>query len=292
MPVFSCMASRFGDAGVDELFSAMMERISPHSELEWIIETAPVRAPDMATIIPTKRQRYLSDLADGIRTYKANARAKRKIAAKADGLHRAMNALGAEVPPMAGEFKGPSDGDDAALIRVGHLYNETIAELSDEERRLLAQVPELRTNYGAEKYSYTVRGREIEVNNYTETLSGTQVPKVALPRFEDWGELLEWRLLENVPGEFPFTAGVFPYKRTGEDPTRMFAGEGHPERTNRRFHYVSLGQPAARLSTAFDSVTLYGRDPAVRPDVYGKVGNSGVMLQPSMTPNAFTLASI
>ena len=135
-----------------------------------------------------------------------------------------------------------------------------------------------KSNYRSENFSYFVRGKEIKVANFTESLSHTQIPKIAVPKFEDWGDIVEWTMKENFPGEFPYTAGVFPFKRQGEDPTRMFAGEGGPERTNRRFHYVSKGMPAARLSTAFDSVTLYGEDPDERPDIYGKVGNSGVSI--------------
>ena len=130
--------------------------------------------------------------------------------------------------------------------------------------------------YTAENYIYNVRGKEIKQPLYTESLSHIKIAKVSLPKYNDWGDILRWQLTENVPGEFPYAAGVFPLKRTGEDPTRMFAGEGGPERTNKRFHYVSLGQPAKRLSTAFDSVTLYGENPDVRPDIYGKIGNSGV----------------
>lgn len=130
--------------------------------------------------------------------------------------------------------------------------------------------------YRNELYSYTIRNKEINIKTHSESLSHTKIPKIALPKYEAWGDILFWTLEENVPGEFPFTAGLFPFKRTGEDPTRMFAGEGSPERTNRRFHYVSLGMPAKRLSTAFDSVTLYGNDPAIRPDIYGKIGNAGV----------------
>ncbi|MBL8004325.1 MAG: hypothetical protein JNL36_04420 [Candidatus Kapabacteria bacterium] len=135
-----------------------------------------------------------------------------------------------------------------------------------------------KAQYKNEQYSYTVRGKEIKVDNYTTSLSHSKIPKVSFPNFQDWGQIVEWSMKENVPGEFPYTAGVYPFKRTGEDPTRMFAGEGGPERTNKRFHYLSLGMPAARLSTAFDSVTLYGEDPDYRPDIYGKIGNSGVSI--------------
>ncbi|HEX7599404.1 MAG TPA: methylmalonyl-CoA mutase family protein, partial [Polyangia bacterium] len=151
-----------------------------------------------------------------------------------------------------------------------------LGELHLDSRRLIHDWSELKRSYTEPENIYVVRGREIHTENYTASLSGSKVPKVALPPYSGWGELLRWQLLENLPGRFPFTAGVFEYKRVGEDPTRMFAGEGTPERTNKRFHYVSQGQPAVRLSTAFDSVTLYGEDPHVRPDIYGKVGNSGV----------------
>lgn len=151
-------------------------------------------------------------------------------------------------------------------------------QLDREVRHLLSTWDEKKALYQGEHYTYSVRGREIKVENYTESLAHTRIPKIALPRFKDWGEIVRWCMQENVPGEFPYTAGVYPFKRTNEDPTRMFAGEGGPERTNKRFHYVSRGMSAARLSTAFDSVTLYGEDPDHRPDIYGKIGNSGVSI--------------
>lgn len=152
------------------------------------------------------------------------------------------------------------------------------AQLDAEVRQLLTSWEEKKALYRGEFYTYRVRGREIKVENFTESLSHTRIPKIALPQFKDWGEIVRWCMQENVPGEFPYTAGVYPFKRTNEDPTRMFAGEGGPERTNRRFHYLSKNMPAARLSTAFDSVTLYGEDPDHRPDIYGKIGNSGVSI--------------
>jgi len=166
---------------------------------------------------------------------------------------------------------------------------EVISELKNQfekmKRQLDAECLELienwhakKQNYAGEFFTYHVRGKDIKVENHTESLSHTQITKIGLPRYESWGDLLQWQLQENVPGEFPYTAGIYPFKREGEDPTRMFAGEGGPERTNKRFHYVSLGMPAKRLSTAFDSVTLYGRDPHIRPDIYGKIGNSGVSI--------------
>ncbi len=275
MPVFSCTASRYGDVGVDRLFKHLMECLTQTSGQDWSPGPLPERAPSMSVVVPPGRERYLSEISGTIRDYRAHVSTQAGAAARADGLYRALAALGHSLP--IGE-RATEDLPSPTASEIASLYNQTLDQLSAEERALITSMKDLREAYTSNEYSYSVRGREIKVDNYTETLSGNRIPKVALPSTEDWGELLNWRLLENVPGEFPFTAGVFPFKRAGEDPTRMFAGEGHPERTNRRFHYLSRGQSAARLSTAFDSVTLYGRDPAVRPDIYGKVGNSGVSI--------------
>ncbi|MCB9529565.1 MAG: cobalamin B12-binding domain-containing protein [Myxococcales bacterium] len=283
MPVFACVASRYGDAGVDALFGHLMGLVDARDDgAAWDPGPLPDRAPKLGVVVPPERERYLSEVADAVRGHHAGADAQAAVAAKADGLRRALKALGDRVPGVAQSYaEAATDAAlaatvDQAAARLRALYDAALGELTPANRSLLASVPALRAAYTAESHAYTVRGREIRVENYIETLSGNRIPKVALPTTDDWGDLLRWRLTENVPGEFPYTAGVFPYKRQGEDPTRMFAGEGGPERTNRRFHYLSKGQPAARLSTAFDSVTLYGRDPAERPDVYGKVGNSGV----------------
>jgi methylmalonyl-CoA mutase len=158
------------------------------------------------------------------------------------------------------------------------LYEELVGELKPEVRKIIEEWDSTTNNYRNEEFTYMVRNKEIKVANFIESLSHTKIPKISIPTFKDWGEIVRWTMRENFPGEFPFTAGVYPFKRTGEDPTRMFAGEGGPERTNKRFHYLSHGMPAARLSTAFDSVTLYGEDPALRPDIYGKIGNSGVSI--------------
>lgn len=167
---------------------------------------------------------------------------------------------------------------DSAIEDVRHLYDELIGQLKPEVKRILDEWENTTQNYRNEEFTYTVRNKQINVANFIESLSHTKIPKIAIPQFKDWGEIVRWSLRENFPGEFPYTAGVYPFKRTGEDPTRMFAGEGGPERTNKRFHYLSHGMPAARLSTAFDSVTLYGEDPDFRPDIYGKIGNSGVSI--------------
>ena len=280
MPVFACAASRFGDDGVDRLFDALCAELNERSDGGWDPGAAPSRAPNQDQVLPAGRVRYLSDIASAVRGYKARGDAAAKLAHTADGLRRALTALGDLVPAVGeayGDDAAPPEGARSAVIaELRGAYDDALRALPEEARELLRGAPAMLEAYRADENVYQVRGREIRVQNYTETLSGNRVPKVALPTSDDWATLLRWRWRENVPGAFPFTAGVFPYKRQGEDPTRMFAGEGTPERTNRRFHFVSEGQPAARLSTAFDSVTLYGRDPHERPDVYGKVGNSGV----------------
>jgi len=166
--------------------------------------------------------------------------------------------------------------DAAVKNSLEELQKDQRADLKKDNREILENWEAKKKSYTDESFVYKVRDREFKVDNYTKSLSQSDIPKIALPRYKDWGEILRWSKQENVPGEFPYTAGVFPFKRKGEDPTRMFAGEGGPERTNKRFHYLSKGMPAKRLSTAFDSVTLYGEDPDHRPDIYGKVGNSGV----------------
>ena len=185
-----------------------------------------------------------------------------------------------DIEQQTADISGISEAD-AHRVTINALQrtaDDLEQQLDREVRQLLASWDAKKALYQGEHYTYTVRGREIKVENYTESLAHTRIPKIALPRFQDWGEIVRWCMQENVPGEFPYTAGVYPFKRTNEDPTRMFAGEGGPERTNKRFHYVSRGMSAARLSTAFDSVTLYGEDPDHRPDIYGKIGNSGVSI--------------
>lgn len=167
---------------------------------------------------------------------------------------------------------------DSVGNELTSLYHELLEHLQPEVKRIVDEWEQTKSNYQGENFTYHVRGKEIKVKNFIESLSHSQIPKIAVPKYEDWGEIVRWTMKENFPGEFPYTAGVYPFKRQGEDPTRMFAGEGGPERTNKRFHYLSKGMPAARLSTAFDSVTLYGEDPDLRPDIYGKIGNSGVSI--------------
>jgi len=279
MPVFKTAASRFADAGVDALFLWICAQLGERETRSWEPAPFPERVSDTPTVVPGDRIRYLSEIADSIRGYKRHVASQSELAGRVDGLSRTLREFGEVVPALEHGYSADALVDascDPGVLVLRQRYHELAQDLLPEMRKALDEWPEKKQAYEQDEFSYEVRGREIRVAAQHETLSGTRVPKVALPVSKDWGELTRWFGLENVPGEFPYTAGVFPFKRTGEDPTRMFAGEGTAERTNRRFHYVSKGQPAARLSTAFDSVTLYGADPDMRPDIYGKVGNSGV----------------
>ncbi|MDB5098333.1 MAG: methylmalonyl-CoA mutase [Cyanobacteria bacterium RYN_339] len=276
MPVFGTIASQFNDPGTNWLYVNLIERLGWTSHL-----AVPVRQSQKVAVIPAEQERYLSEIADAVAQHKTDVRAQAGRASDAYGLHRALTTLGDAVPPMAGLYDPAALVDTAADATVRLLrqrYQEALLDLTREHLELLQRWPQLVAGYTAPRHEYEVRGKKIAVENYTESLSHLQIPKVALPAFSDWGDLLAWQLLENIPGRFPYAAGVFEFKRKGEDPTRMFAGEGTPERTNKRFHYLSQGQPAARLSTAFDSVTLYGEDPGTPLDVYGKIGNSGVSI--------------
>jgi methylmalonyl-CoA mutase len=289
IPVFATIARQWSDPGTDRLFTVLRAKVA---ELGGEAFAAPAvsfegeatNATSSGALIPAPRRRYLAEIAEQARAYRKQTRAAAGQASSLDGLARTLAALGDEPVPMGTRIgnravpKTASPEDAAAIVALRARYDAGIDALSPDARAALAAWPETRNAYLAETQSYEVRGREIPVENSAETLSGTKLPKVALPRTDDWGELVTFLRSENVPGRFPFTAGVFPFRRSGEDPTRMFAGEGGAERTNRRFHYLAGGHDAARLSTAFDSVTLYGRDPARRPDIYGKVGNSGVSI--------------
>ena len=276
IPVYATVARCWNDPGVDQVYHALHERLGLRAGNPLIDPEAGAQAVREASI-PEARARYLADIADAVRGWHRSTREQAGRAADAWGIRRALADLGD--PPPAGPAPYPAaDTDDPAVARLRERYAAALDDLTPDTRRALGDWPATRDRYRAESQHYQVRDREIAVSNYTETLSGTRLPRVALPRDDEWGGLVSYLRSENLPGHFPFTAGVFPFRRQGEDPTRMFAGEGTPERTNRRFHLLCQGQPAARLSTAFDSVTLYGRDPAERPDIYGKVGNSGVSI--------------
>src|SRR5216117_2431044 len=261
MPVFGTIASRFNDDGVTALYHAIAARLAEKG-----LKLKPGRLPrldtkvpsDVHVIIPPKRQRYLAEIAETVRAYHQFALEQSRIARERQQLAATRAMLGKELPEIQSLLAERSLDADATA--------------------LLDSWPETLKAYSGDEHVVRVRGKEIRTALGSASLSGTRVPKVALPRFEDHGELLRWRLRENLPGEFPFTAGVFHFKRENEDPTRMFAGEGSPFLTNRRFHLLSKDLPAKRLSTAFDSVTLYGFDPDERPDIYCKVGNSGVSI--------------
>ena len=266
MPVYGTQASRFNDDGVTALYQGILPKLAAHGLEIKPSKLAPITAKFSSgknVIVPPARSRYLAEIADTVRHF-------HRSTGKQVALARERQQLQESQRMFANANKTVTTGD----------FNELIAErdnqLSAEAKKLIAMWPDMQKAYAGDEYVVKIRDKEIRTQLVQQTLSGTKIRKVALPRFVDHGEILRWLMLENVPGSFPFTAGVFAFKREGEDPTRMFAGEGDPFRTNRRFKLVSQGMPAKRLSTAFDSVTLYGADPAIRPDIYGKVGNSGV----------------
>jgi methylmalonyl-CoA mutase len=277
VPVFPTVARQWNDAGMDRLFAALCREI-PLGEGGSGRIGAEAGSGAAEALIPPGRSRYLAEIAESVRGWRARTEVLAERAADACAVARALRDLGEGGREGLEPYSEAdlAEGGDPAVVALRRRFNQALGELGDEERSQLAAWHDTKASYSAEVQSYQVRGREVRVETRSETLAHTQLPKVALPRTRDWGELVRYFRLENLPGRFPFTAGVFPFRRQGEDPTRMFAGEGGPERTNRRFHYLCSGQPAARLSTAFDSVTLYGRDPDEPPDIYGKVGNSGV----------------
>jgi methylmalonyl-CoA mutase len=268
LPVIGTIAAQFNDAGINELFEKLMVAVKKKSGLQFGKIELHAHVRDTVTksqIIPPKRVRYLSEISDEVRSYNKLADEQANIASKLYQLHGARAIL-------------RSAKNETALDAVEEQIAHYDKQLFPVCKKLINEWEETKSLYQKEFFEYDVRGKVIQQPLFSKSLSGTNIPKIAVPRFKDWGDILRWRLQENFPGKFPFTSGVFPLKRAEEDPTRMFAGEGGPERTNKRFHYVSFDQPAKRLSTAFDSVTLYGEDPAYRPDIYGKIGNSGVSI--------------
>ncbi|MES2848904.1 MAG: methylmalonyl-CoA mutase family protein, partial [Bacteroidota bacterium] len=264
LPVVGTIAAQFNDAGVNELFERLMEKIADkcgvkfHGEIEHHTHIKDTASQSM--IIPPKRVRYLAEIAESNTEYNKWTTEQAELATQ----YYQLSGVKKLLPDAAGY--------------IGETEKDIQKKIDRENLDLINNWPAVVERYKKEFYEFKVRDKIIKQPLTYKSLSGTSITKVILPKYKDWGDILKWQLQENVPGEFPYTAGVFPLKREGEDPTRMFAGEGGPERTNRRFHYVSLGQPAKRLSTAFDSVTLYGEDPDPRPDIYGKVGNSGVSI--------------
>ncbi len=270
MPVFGTMAARFNDDGVTALYQALKPRLMALGLKlsDGVLPAVTVRhSTNQTPVVPPARTRYLAEISDTVRAYKKRARAQSQIAREIQQLQAAAAMLKVDKPQRA-------PAAEAALDLAG----QRKALLDADARKLLGQWPEMQKAYSGEEYVVKIRDKEIRTALVTKSLSGTPIRKVSLPTYEDHGEVLKWLMLDNVPGSYPYTAGTFAFKREGEDPTRMFAGEGDPFRTNTRFKLLSEGMAAKRLSTAFDSVTLYGNDPAVRPDIYGKVGNSGVSI--------------
>lgn len=293
LPVFGTIASQFNDPGMNTLYKAIMDKV--HEKTDSNLESGFKISREMSEkifVIPPHRTRYLSEIAENNRKYDTIAATQQEVAQKLYGIFKTIGS----VASLAGT-------PEALVLSKAGINNDEIARqvAGDNEKLgfiklLIAEFDRVKMNldpynweiilnwndkvnkYKHPVYSFKVRDKEIKIATHTESLSHTQIAKVALPRYEAWGDILKWNLQENVPGEFPFASGLYPFKREGEDPSRMFAGEGGPERTNKRFHYVSAGLPAKRLSTAFDSVTLYGNDPHIRPDIYGKIGNAGVSI--------------
>lgn len=264
LPVIGTMANKFNDEGVSQLFCLLLKQIQDKLHISWgvyAVSGEPGSMESIETVIPPRRVRYLSEVADTCRNYDQHAKSE--------------SALATQLYQLKGSLKAVTANGMAARELEG-LIQSVESRLQPRSLQLINNWEQVVNKYNSDYFEYQVRDKVIRQPLTTITLSGTRLPKLVLPKYHDWGDILQWQMQENVPGEFPYTAGTFELKRTGEDPTRMFAGEGTPERTNRRFHYVSHEQPAKRLSTAFDSVTLYGEDPAARPDIYGKIGNSGV----------------
>jgi methylmalonyl-CoA mutase len=292
VPVYGTIASQFNDPGMNTLYKVIMDQLVEkagadlHSTFEITQEMS-----EKIFVIPPKRNRYLSEISENNRGYDAWVNEQVAIAEKLDAINRTILTL------CHGEPVEPSKLNHEEILRQ---HFDKLSVTKDDNRDILkvliAQFDKIKLDFNPKNmliiegweekiqkyknpvYKFKVRDKELSIETHSESLSHLQIPKVALPKYKGWGDILRWSLQENVPGEFPYTAGLFPFKREGEDPTRMFAGEGGPERTNKRFHYVSLGMPAKRLSTAFDSVTLYGNDPDLRPDIYGKIGNAGVSI--------------
>jgi methylmalonyl-CoA mutase len=293
MPVFGTIASQFNDPGMNSLYKAIMDKVVERTgaDLKSSFEITKEMS-EKIFVIPPARTRYLSEIAENNRAYDKKANAQVEIAQKLYGIFKTIcsvaNVMSSAVETSFLDKNGlndeeilkqvQDDNDKEFLNLLIKEFDRVKMNLDPYNWEIILNWSEKVEKYKNPIYTFKVRNKEIKIETHTKSLSHTDIPKVALPKYQAWGDLLKWNLQENVPGEFPYTSGLYPFKRTGEDPTRMFAGEGGPERTNRRFHYVSLGMPAKRLSTAFDSVTLYGNDPGHRPDIYGKIGNAGVSI--------------
>lgn len=289
MPVFGTIASQFNDPGMNTLYKAIMDKIVEKTDSNLVSTFEITREmSEKIFVIPPHRTRYLSEIAENNRSYDESALSQQKVAQKLYGIFKTIESVSGKIPQI-----NKAGIDDSTVLPAGiqehdenriflnlllNQFDKVKMDLDPYNWEIILNWDEKVNKYKNPVYSFKVRDKEIKIATHTESLSHLQIPKIALPKYEAWGDILRWNLQENVPGEFPFASGLYPFKREGEDPSRMFAGEGGPERTNKRFHYVSAGLPAKRLSTAFDSVTLYGNDPDIRPDIYGKIGNAGVSI--------------
>jgi len=269
MPVYGTIASQFNDPGMNSLYKVILDKVveKTGADLNSTFEITNEMS-EKIFVIPPERTRYLSEISENSRHYDNWVNDQVKVADKLYGLHMSISSM-----------KDSSLEDKDRLVRgLEEAYEAEKLNFDPKNMALIESWGDKKKLYKDPVFEFKVRDKVLKIDTHSESLSHSQIPKISMPRYSGWGDILRWSLQENVPGEFPFTSGLFPFKREGEDPTRMFAGEGGPERTNKRFHYVSLGMPAKRLSTAFDSVTLYGNDPGERPDIYGKIGNAGVSI--------------
>jgi isobutyryl-CoA mutase len=285
MPVFGTIASQFNDPGMNTLYKSIMDTIveKTGADLKSTFQITSEMS-EKIYVIPPHRTRYLSEIAENNRKYDETALSQVEVAQKLYGIYKTLESTSEKTPVI--DKSGIDSNSVIPSALEGQLFIDLLLKEFDRVKmnldpynwEIILTWNEKVNKYKNPIYSFKVRDKEIKIATHTESLSHSQIPKVALPKYQAWGDILKWNLQENVPGEFPFASGLYPFKREGEDPSRMFAGEGGPERTNKRFHYVSAGLPAKRLSTAFDSVTLYGNDPHIRPDIYGKIGNAGVSI--------------
>ena len=297
LPVYGTIASQFNDPGMNTLYKKLMDKLveKTGADLKSSFEITP-KMSEKIFVIPPARVRYLSEIAESNRAYNKKVNSQVEVAQKLYGIYQTILSITESNQTVktfkpAKSFLTKTGIDSDAILALESIQNDiefiqllfqqfekVKLNLNPYNWEVILNWPAKVQRYKQPIYTFKVRDKEINIETHSESLSHSKIPKIALPKYQAWGDLLRWNLQENVPGEFPYTAGLYPFKRMGEDPTRMFAGEGGPERTNRRFHYVSLGMDAKRLSTAFDSVTLYGNDPGVRPDIYGKIGNAGVSI--------------
>ncbi|NND64807.1 MAG: methylmalonyl-CoA mutase family protein [Gammaproteobacteria bacterium] len=281
IPVYPTIASHFNDPGINRLFTAIVQKIAEHNDAKLWQTKLPSDQRELHTqpMVPIERQRYLAEIANGGRSEAERIEQAAQAASRAYACYQTLQALDDEkLPALYQSFAGTDLETDKSLQNVRQVYQDALQSIGDEHLTMLRAFPERVAAARTEHYSYQVRDREHTGENYTQSLSQLSIPKIAVPNYRDWGDQLRFIARENLPGDYPYTAGVYPYRREQEDPIRMFAGEGPPERTNRRFHLLSNEHAATRLSTAFDSVTLYGEDPDERPDIYGRIGNSGVSI--------------